>query len=163
MDQATALRPPSDPSKPLDITKAQEVSYCIPLWLRDEQIIQNIARSEVGRIEPHHDLRTDPCAIVCYGPSLNDTWKQVQDFQYIFSCSGSHKFLLERGIVPTWHVEVDPRVHKVELLGPPHPGVEYLVASTCHPQYFDHLKGFKVTLWHVFDNAEDGLRTLPPG
>ena len=153
----------ADPKVPLDHTKKQEVSYCIPLWLRDEQIKQAIARPECGRLTPNQDLRLDPCAIVCFGPSLNDTWEKVRDFKYIFSCSGSHKFLLEKGIVPTWHVEVDPREHKVALLGPPHSDVVYLPASTCHPAYFDHLKGFKVTLWHVFDNAEDGLRTLPPG
>lgn len=100
---------------------------------------------------------------MCFGPSLNDTWEKVKGFEHIFSCSGSHKFLLGRGIVPEFHVEVDPRAHKVELLGPPHKDVEYLIASTCHPAVFDHLEGFKVTLWHVFDNAEDGLRTLPRG
>ena len=153
-------KPPSKPE--LDASKKQEVSYCIPLWLRDEQI--KLATERVkARIQPHYDLRTDPCAVVCYGPSLNDTWEKVKDFKYIFSCSGSHKFLLEKGIVPTWHVEVDPRAHKVELLGPPHKDVEYLIASTCHPAVFDHLEGFKVTLWHVFDNQEDGLRSLPQG
>lgn len=148
--------------KQLDAASKQEVSYCIPLWLRDEQIKLAIQRVK-ARIQPHYDLRADPCAIVCYGPSLNDTWEKVRDFKYIFSCSGSHKFLLERGIVPTWHVEVDPRAHKVELMGPPHKDVEYLIASTCHPDVFDHLDGYNVVLWHVFDNAADGIRTLPFG
>ena len=150
---------PAEP-KTLDASQKQKVSYCIPLWLRDEQIKLSCAR-DLPRIQPHYDLRTDPVAIVCFGPSLNDTWEQVRDFKYVFSCSGSHKFLLEHGITPGWHVEVDPRAHKVQLIGPPHPDVEYLIASTCHPAVFDHLKGCKVTLWHVFDNAEDGLRTLP--
>ena len=65
--------------------------------------------------------------------------------------------------MPTWHVEVDPRSHKVDLIGQPHKDVEYLIASTCHPAVFDHLEGYKVTLWHVFDNEADGLRTLPRG
>ena len=124
-----AKKPPADPKVPLDLTQKQEVSYCVPIWLRDEQIKQAIARPECGRLEPHQELRTDPCAIVCFGPSLNETWEKVRDFKYIFSCSGSHKFLLERGIVPTWHVEVDPRQHKVALLGPPHPDVTYLPSS----------------------------------
>lgn len=151
-------------TRTLDITAPQKTSYCIPLWLRDEQIRVNIPRVS-GRIEgyPQGHTRPDPIAVACYGPSLADTWERIQDFKYVISCSGSHKFLIERGIVPTWHVEVDPRKHKVTLMGEPHKDVEYLIASTCHPSLFDHLEGFNVKLWHVFDDAEEGLRILPPG
>jgi 2-polyprenyl-3-methyl-5-hydroxy-6-metoxy-1,4-benzoquinol methylase len=51
----------------------------------------------------------------------------------------------------------------VALIGPPHPDVEYLIASTCHQAVFDHLEGSKVTLWHVFDAKDDAIRTLPHG
>jgi hypothetical protein len=49
------------------------------------------------------------------------------------------------------------------LLGKPQKGVQYLIASTCHPKFFDHLEGFDVALWHVFANEEDVQRLLPPG
>jgi hypothetical protein len=146
----------------LDIDKKYDVRYCIDLWLRDEQIKLAIARTD-KRIIYEDVLRPEPVAVVCFGPSLADTWEKVKDFKYIFTCSGSHKFLLERGIVPTWHVEVDPRAHKVQLIGTPHKDVEYLIASTCHPKVFDHLEGFNVKLWHVFDNADDAFRMLPKG
>lgn len=146
----------------LDATQKQKVSYCIPLWLRDQQIRVNTAAVK-GRIEPSYTLRDDPIAIVCYGPSLAKTWEQVRDFKYVMTCSGAHRFLIDRGIIPTWHCEVDPREHKIKLVGAPHPGVEYLIASTCHPKYFEHLKDFNVKLWHVFDPHEDALRILPPG
>lgn len=149
-------------TKQLDPAQKQDVKYCIPNWLRDEQIRSACARP-LPRIEQVAEKREGPVAVVCFGPSLNDTWEKLRDFQYIISCSGSHKFLLERGIIPTWHVEVDPRSHKVELLGPPHPAVEYLVASTCNPKYFDHLAGFNVKLWHVFDSLDEGFRVLPRG
>lgn len=148
--------------KQLVIGEKLHVTYAIPLWLRDEQIKLAIART-AGRIAPSYDLRTAPIAVVCFGPSLADTWERAREFPYIITCSGAHRFLVERGVIPTWHVEVDPRAHKVALIGPPQPSVEYLIASTCHPAVFDHLDGFNVKLWHVFDNAEDGLRTLPPG
>lgn len=146
----------------LDMAQPQKVSYCIELWLRDEQIKRAIARVS-GRIQPSTIRRPEPVAVVGFGPSLNDTWEQVKDFKHVISCSGAHKFLIERGIVPNWHVEVDPRDHKIALLGAPHADVEYLISSTCHPKYFDHLAGFNVKLWHVFDPSEDGLRLLPPG
>lgn len=146
-----------------DINTPRKVSYCIPTWLRDEQIKRNISLVD-GRLEPSHQLKTDPIAVVCYGPSLNQTWESIKDFKYVLTCSGAHKFMIERGVVPTWHVDVDPRPHKIKLIGEPHPDVEYLLASTCSPDYFKMLKvgGFKVRLWHVFDGAEEAMRVLPP-
>jgi hypothetical protein len=138
------------------------VQYAVPLWLRDHNIATAITRV-AGRIKPATEPRTDPVAVVGFGPSLGETWEKIKDFKYVVTCSGSHKYLIERGVIPTHHVEVDPRPHKVALLGPPHPDVEYLIASACSPKYFDHLEGMNVKLWHVFDASDEGLRTLPAG
>lgn len=145
----------------LKINDPIKVQYCIETWLRNEQVRQATARIH-ARIE-EGPLRDEPCAVVCYGPSLVDTWEKVREFRYIFSCSGSHKFLRERGITPTWHVEVDPRAHKVELIGEPHPDVEYLIASACHQKVFDHLEGYNVKLWHVFAPHPNDWREQPRG
>src|SRR5262245_46186043 len=149
--------------KKLDLTAKQNTKYCIPLWQRDEQILSAIRRTNVGRIEAHYEKREGSVAVVGFGPSLNDAWEEIKDFSIIFSRSGSHRFLIDRGIVPTYHVEVDPRPHKVTLLGEPHKDVIYLPASTCSPKYFDHIDGHNVKLWHVFDSCEEGLRVLPHG
>lgn len=146
----------------LDINEKQSVSYCIPIWLRDEQVRLSTNRIK-GRIEADHELKDDPIAIVCFGPSLNDTWEKIKDFKYIITCSGAHKFLLEKGIIPTWHVDLDPRPHKVQLLGQPHKDVEYLIASTCHPNMFDKLEGYNVKLWHIYATEKEAYRMLPPG
>lgn len=146
----------------LDPTVKQNVKYCIPLWLRDEQINASIKRIK-GRISGAEKLIDEPIAIVCFGPSLNETWEQIKQYKYIMCCSGAHKFLLDKNIIPNWHLEVDPRAHKVELIGQPNQAVEYIIASTCHAAVFDHLEGYNVKLWHVFDNTEDALRTLPHG
>jgi uncharacterized Rossmann fold enzyme len=148
-------------TKTIDLTQKLQVQYCIPIWLRDLQIAQNISRI-AKRIQPG-PLRDGPIAVVGFGPSLNDTWQDLRRFDHIITCSGAHRFLLDRGLVPTWHVDVDPREHKVQLLGAPDPRVHYLAASTCHPKYFDHLEGFDVALWHVFDATEEAQRVLPPG
>lgn len=141
----------------------QKVEYVIPLWLRDEQIKINLATIK-ERIQPVAELRQEPVAVVGYGPSLSKTWEKIKEFKWVISCSGAHPFLIERGIVPHWHVAVDPLPgNTVRLIGEPHPSVEYLIASTCHPDVLEHLKGFNVKLWHIFDSAEDGLRTLPHG
>lgn len=149
----------------LDVNTKQHVVYAVPTWLRDQQIKVNIAQV-AGRLpRDPHPLRHQPIAVVGFGPSLNDTWEQAKDFPFIITCSGAHKFLIERGVIPNWHLEVDPRAHKIALLGDPHPDVEYLVASACHPEYVKHLLDHqaKVSLWHVFDPDEAGLRLLPHG
>jgi hypothetical protein len=146
----------------LDINTKPKTKYACELWQRDEQIRLAIQRVK-GRVAPNYELRDEPCAVVGYGPSLRDTWEQIQNYPVIFTCSGSHKFLIERGIIPTYDLNVDPRAHKVGLMGPPHHDVTYLVASTCHPKLFDHLEGYRVLLWHIFDNSEEAIRTLPQG
>jgi hypothetical protein len=146
----------------LTIDQKLDVFYCIPNWLRDEQIKRNAARIK-GRIAPQHEKRSDPIALVNFGPSLKQTWEKIRDFRYVMTCSGAHKFLIDRGIIPTHHIDVDPRPHKVHLIGKPDERVEYLIASTCHPDLLSHLDGFNVKLWHIFDTSLDGLRLLPPG
>lgn len=162
---ATATKPEKKiKSRVLDVTEKQKVSYCIPDWLKAEQVKLNTAAVK-GRLQAAKEPRTEPLAIACYGPSLVDTWDKIRDFKWVMTCSGSHKFLIDRGIIPNFHLDVDPRKHKIALLGPPHKDVEYLLASTCHPSYFAMLRdgGFNVKLWHAFDGGDDAIRFLPPG
>jgi len=154
----------TEPVKTLDINAKQNVQYCIPAFLKFEQIKINISKCK-GRIEAAKEVRAEPIACVSFGPSLKHTWEKIKEFKYVMSCSGSHKFLVDHGIVPTWHIDVDPREHKIKLIGEPQKGCEYLIASTCHPQLVNYLQdaGCTVKLWHIFDNAEEGYRILPPG
>lgn len=144
-----------------------EASYCIPHWLRNEQIKLSIQRIK-KTIQPVIVVKPDPVALVCFGPSLNQTWPELKNFKYIMTCSGSHKFIREKGFTPTWHVEVDPRAHKIELIGDDiSPDTEFLIASTCHPKLFDHLEkhGAKITLWHPYngESGDDVLKIVPRG
>jgi hypothetical protein len=114
-------------------------------------VLSSIARIS-GRIEtaPAHDKR----AIICgYGPSVKRDWHRLkeerQEDATVISVSGAHDFLVEQGVMPDLHVECDPRPHKTENLKNPQQGVQYLIASSCHPSYFDNLDGFDVRLWHV--------------
>jgi FkbM family methyltransferase len=146
--------------KKLEALEKQNVSYCIPLSLRDEQIRINLDKVK-GRLEPYPDLINEPIALVCFAPSLKQTWEELKNFKYILTCSGAHKFLVERGIIPTHHIDLDPRIHKLKLLGQPQKETQYLIASTIHPKYLDQLEGYNVKLWHIFANEDDGARVLP--
>lgn len=148
-------------SKVIDPANPPKVEYCIPLWLRDEQIKQALALG-LSSVEPVEFPTDEPIALVSYGPSLNDTWEQVKGFKKVMTCSGAHRFLIDKGIIPTWHVAVDPLPENtVKLIGEPHPDVEYLIASACHPDVFTHLTKSKIKLWHVYDSDADSQRILP--
>lgn len=127
-------------------------------------IVENSERIQ-GRFMPTTNLTDEPVALVAYGPSLHDTWKRVRDFDTIFTCSGAHKFLVNRGITPNFHCESDPRAHKVAMLGEPQPGTTYLMASCCHSNYFDLLEKYeaKVLLWHLLFLEDDIYPLYPKG
>lgn len=95
------------------------------------------------RVQPRRD---DVLNVVGYGPTLRDTWKQISG--PTISMSGSHDFLIERGIIPTWHAQTDGRDHQVKFLDHPHQDVTYLMASICPPGVWDRLDGHRVEYWH---------------
>lgn len=124
-----------------------------------EQINNNVrwaCAQNFPRFEPYDGKRSKPVALVGLGCSLADTWECLQDFDYIISTSGSHRYLLDRGIVPTWHVDVDYREHKIDLMGPPDHRVQYLPASACHRRMFDHLAGHDFRIWTPLLMPQDG-------
>jgi hypothetical protein len=97
-----------------------------------------------------HD-KTEPVAIVGYSPSLKHTWERLRDYKYIWTVSGAHDFLLERGIIPTYHTDVDWQAHKPKFIKQPHPDVQYRMCSGVNPAYLEKLRDYRLT---VFAPAE---------
>lgn len=92
--------------------------------------------------------------LACYGPSIKKTISLLRDQGAaadadVISVSGAHDFLLANGVVPTFHVECDPRAHKADNIAASHSDVKYLIASCVHPVLLDKLQGADVALWHV--------------
>ena len=110
-------------------------------------------RKAIGRfpfLKKRDSVRNYPVSIACYGPSLRETWRTIE--RPIISVSGAHDFLIERNIVPDWHVEIDPRPHKPLMLTRPNRYTRYLMASVCHPDFWDILKNLHVSLWHLIND-----------
>jgi hypothetical protein len=79
-------------------------------------------------------------AIVGYGPSLRDTWERLKDFDgAIWTTSKAHDFLLERGITPTFHTDLDYREHKARFNKLLPNETHYIIATQVHPSYLDRL------------------------
>jgi len=109
------------------------------------------------------------CSVVAYGPSLNQSFpkliEEVQAGNTVITVSGAHDFVISRGLIPDYHAEMDIRERKVEFVRNSHPDVHYLIASVCHPAFWDVLGGRKVTMWHLGDLAgmDAIVRELDPG
>jgi uncharacterized Rossmann fold enzyme len=90
-------------------------------------------------------------AIVGYGPSLLDTWPALLERKYdaIWTVSKAHDFLVERGIIPSRHVDTDYRDHKVGYNRLWQSTTHYVMATQIHPTYLDALAGQDVSLFHV--------------
>jgi hypothetical protein len=121
--------------------------------------LPKVAKRIVERTEP----RSEPAILVCYGPSLNETWplilvESASTKGPVISVSGAHDFLVGKGIVPAYHVECDARAHKAAMVTP-QANTQYLLGSCVHPELVDKLEDFNVSLWHV-NTGEQSFRIL---
>jgi hypothetical protein len=112
---------------------------------------------------PKHERRA---IIACYGPSLKDYIGKLKEESAecdVVSVSGAHDFLIENGVIPTYHVECDPRPHK-SVQVTPQKGIQYLLAASCHPDLFAKMDGMDVRLWHAEDHirVKDELNSQAP-
>jgi uncharacterized Rossmann fold enzyme len=139
--------------------------------IRLENAVRNCAivkdRVLDGDMLSRHDGRI---CIVGYGPTLHETWRYLNVERRAFgakivSVSGAHDFLIERGIVPDFHVDVDPREHKAFFTRTPRSQIQYWIASCCHPVLIDNLlaHGAKLALWHLLNSDEDMQISAPDG
>ncbi len=119
---------------------------------------QNQMQEAVNRRLPflrkERAFHNDKLSIVCYGPSLLDTWQSIPAENPILTVSGAHDFLLAHGRIPNLHVEIDPRAHKPLMLKYAQESTRYLMASVCHPDFWEVLQGQEVNLWHLDDGPE---------
>jgi hypothetical protein len=128
----------------------------------DHEIQQNIKYA----LQYYHPFRIsrfkvhDTPAIMCAGgPSLEEKIPEITKLALaggkILAVKSAHDRLIARGIVPFACVLLDPRGHVKEFVDNPHPDVNYIVASMCHPSVFRSLqdKGAKVWLYHALVGA----------
>src|SRR5690606_7072628 len=58
-----------------------------------------------------------------------------------------HDWLIERGLIPEFHVLLDARPENVRFVKKPHKKVTYLISAQCHPSIFEALEGHSVIMW----------------
>ena len=123
---------------------------------RNSNVRANCARIK-ARLDvkiPAHDRVAN---LACFGPTLRKTWPALALAKAaggdVFTMSGSHDFLVERGVIPLAHLDCDPRAHKMKMVTP-RQDVSYWLASCVHPDYLDKVEGHDVSLWHSYNGLE---------
>jgi uncharacterized Rossmann fold enzyme len=113
------------------------------------QAEQNLKRDLPLFIE--HPEHGGEALIVGGGPSLADTLPNLRMHRQrggiVFALNGAHDWLIERGIVPDFHVMLDAREENARFVLEPNPKCTYLIAAQCHPAVFDALEGQNVMAW----------------
>lgn len=107
-----------------------------------------------------HAAHERAALIIGGGPSLADTLPNLiltRSDGDIFALNGTHDYLIERGITPEYMVMLDSRQDNVGFVRNPSPYVKYHISAFCHPDVFDALEGYDVTLWM---SDMDGVRPL---
>lgn len=134
--------------------KAHAVPFPATLAVSHEirnEYMAECARRMLPRLYPL-PKRQDRLSVVCFGPTIENTWGAIKP--PILTVSGAHTFLIDRGVIPQWHMDCDPRPHKTKFLEPPRKEVTYLMASCCDPKTWEILKDSKVYIWHMHNGPE---------
>lgn len=91
-------------------------------------------------------------ALAGYGPSLNETWENLRTLPPhvdLWTTSGAYNFLTDRGIVPAYHTDVDPREHKTWLLRDVDPRTVFYLPSRANPGFFTKVPADQTILYHL--------------
>lgn len=123
-----------------------------------EQYRENLKR-DIPFLAPRN-VHKDTMLLVGGGPSLRDTLAKLRFHQarggHIYALNGTHDYLIDRGIVPDYHVLLDSRPDNTCFVQRPRKDVKYLVGAQCHAAMFEALEGYNVTLWLTdHDGASD--------
>lgn len=138
-----------------------------PAWdetTRFEHVKSNCARV-TARLEDNQHEHGRTAILACYGPSLKGTWQSAARTKGdIFTVSGAHGFMLDKGVIPYAQIDCDPRPHKAAQFGQPDSDIKYWLGSCVHPDYLDRLEGHDVTLWHLHNGQEaaDNIWSIEP-
>jgi hypothetical protein len=95
------------------------------------------------------------CAIVAGGESLKNYIEEIRNLPkdtMIFSCNGTHDYLVERGIRPDFFTMLDARALN-DFAKTPQKDCIYMLASQVHKKMFERLKDYQLILWHTEHEA----------
>lgn len=126
----------------------------------DEKIMEQVSiniRRQLPQVMPHA-ANKEIVALVCGGPSLKQTKKQLVELAWsgakVVAVNGAYQWCIDNNIRPSAMIMLDARQFNSRFLETPVNGCHYFLASQCHPQAFDICKDRDVYIWHCCSGGE---------
>jgi len=137
------------------------------LNVENELLVENtkscLAR-DLPLLEPHGRNDTT-IAIFAGGSSLEETWPDatwlLQNGVKPVAVNGTHDWLIQRGVIPSAMIMLDARPENAQFVQNPQEKTKYMLASQCHPDVFDALEGYDVSIWHAYSHPARLAGVLP--
>ena len=134
--------------------RSPDVARCMPIIVNvdDEEFYANI-RAACKRPLPwlqQQEAHEGHAVIVGGGPSIKKTLEEIlwryNHGQKIIALNNTAQWLIERGIIPHYHVLLDARESNARFVQK-RTETHYLIASQCHAAVFEAAEN-NMTLWH---------------
>jgi hypothetical protein len=126
------------------------------------QVAANIRR-QLPQVMPYAP-NTETVALVCGGPSLAETEKELVDAYWrgakVVAVNGTYQWCIERNIKPSAMIMLDARQFNARFVETPVPNCKYLLASQCHPDAFEICKDRETLIWHCCTGGDDEYNML---
>jgi uncharacterized Rossmann fold enzyme len=147
--------------RPGDLVKLTVKGRCI---LPDETLYEHM-RVARGRFPELVKAQVPPFAerllIVGAGLSLleyRDTIIERAKSEPVMALKGTHDWLIEQGVTPTYAVASDPQQSRYNVFKRLNDDTIYLLASQMHPDTWDYMQGRKVIVWHSEQRSDHRTR-----
>jgi len=116
--------------------------------------IKSACRRNLPAVSPMPE--TSGTAVLCgSGPSLRDSIEDVRRHvdkgDFVIAVKGAHDYLINRGVIPTAGLAIDPQP-KIFHTFTPNKAVKYYFASQVHPSVFNKFNGYDVNIFHLYTN-----------
>ena len=126
-----------------------------------ENIRENI-RGNIKRGFPQvapYESQDKVIALAVGGATLEETFSDLmgkrKNGMPLVTVNGSHKYCMDRGLVPSAMVMLDSREFNSRFIYPLSKECKYFISSQCHPSVFDNLEGCKTWIWHCAGDADN--------
>ena len=116
-----------------------------------DNIKKNIQRGLL-QVRPYETQWNKTVGLVLGGPTLKETFPDLlekrQNGMPVITVNGTHKYCMDRGLIPSAMVMLDSREFNNRFVYPLAKDCKYFISSQCHPSVFDNLKDCEVFIWH---------------
>lgn len=148
----------SDKVRPIELKGDMNTSEDVIL----AQVEENIRRG-FPQVRPH-DLNPHTALLVCGGPSLAMTEKELVDAHWrggkIVAVNGAYQWCIDRNLKPSAAIMLDAREFNARFVETPVEGCRYLLASQCHARAFELCAERETFIWHACSAGDKEVDVL---